>query len=500
MRHSIRFKLTALLVSLMTLTIFITWFINRTFLSDYYLHCKTDTLENVFNEVKKIYAKNKEDIFLSEDETVLMERLSSNSDVNIYVLRSFAGAPLFSYPHPDDFGEREQYQIQSLIRDYMSRNSKKENRTLIEENGDYIIYKLYDSRLDANYLDLIGILEGNKVVFLRSNFESIQESVTLANRFLGYVGLIAVGIGIAAMFVISSRFTKPVLELADIAKRMSELDFEVKYPINRKVEIAELGASINTLSDKLEKTISELKKANNELQNDIRKRTEIDEMRKEFLSNVSHELKTPISLIQGYAEGLKENINEDEESRNFYCEVIIDEAQKMNQMVKKLLTLNELEFGNNQVNFERFDIVQLIKSILMTTEILFKQKNVNLHFEEKGPIYVWADEYLIEQVVTNYISNALNHVSGQNIIEIKLIPRGNVLRVAVFNTGDPIPEEELDKIWLKFYKVDKARTRAYGGSGIGLSIVKAVMNSHNKACGVINHSTGVEFWFEVDMT
>jgi signal transduction histidine kinase len=231
---------------------------------------------------------------------------------------------------------------------------------------------------------------------------------------------------------------------------------------------------------------------------DIQKKTEIDEMRKEFLSNVSHELKTPISLIQGYAEGLKENINEDEESKDYYCEVIMDEANKMNQMVKKLLSLNELEFGNGQVNFERFDLVALIHSILDSTEILFKQKEVTLYFDQKEPIFVWADEYLIEQVLTNYISNALNHVGGQKIIEIKLIPRDDTVRIAVFNTGENIPEDELDKIWIKFYKVDKARTREYGGSGIGLSIVKAIMNSHNRECGVINRPVGVEFWFELD--
>ena len=195
-----------------------------------------------------------------------------------------------------------------------------------------------------------------------------------------------------------------------------------------------------------------------------------------------------------------ENVNDDEENRNFYCEVIVDEANKMNQLVKKLLSLNELEFGSNQTNFERFDMVELIKSVLSSTEILFKQNEVTLIFDEKGPVYVWADVYLIEQVVTNYISNALNHVDKQRIIEIKLIPIENVLRVAVFNTGENIAEKELDKIWVKFYKVDKARTREYGGSGIGLSIVKAIMNSHNKECGVVNHSSGVEFWFEVDMT
>lgn len=500
MKHSIRVKLALLLTALIAFTIFITWFINRTFLADYYLYCKMNQIADVFYRVEDIYEDNKDEIFLSEEDTLTMERLSSNSDVNIYVLMSFAGGPLSSYPHPMDFGEREEAQIQLLIRNYMSDNYSEVNRTIIQEKDNYIIYRLYDNHLDSNYIDLIGVLEDNKIVFLRSNFESIQESVALANQFLGYIGIAAVIIGVIAMLLVSSRYTKPIHEMANIAKRMSELDFEAKYPIKNKDEIGELGSSLNTLSDKLQNTISELKSANNELELDIQKKTELDEMRKEFLSNVSHELKTPISLIQGYAEGLIENVHDDEENRNFYCEVIIDEANKMNQMVKKLLTLNELEFGSNQVNFERFDIVQIIKSVLSSNEILFKQKDVKVYFNEKDPIYVWADEYLIQQVVSNYISNALIHVSDAKIIEIKLIRRGNVLRVAVFNTGENIPEEELDKLWIKFYKVDKARTREYGGNGIGLSIVKAIMNTHNKECGVINHSAGVEFWFELDIT
>lgn len=500
MKYSIRLKLALLLTALIAFTIFITWFINRTFLADYYLYCKKNQIADVFYRVQDIYSKHEDELFLSEEDTLIMERLSSNSDVNIYVLMSFAGAPLSSYPHPLDFGEREEAQIQLLIKNYMSSNSDQVDTTIIQEKDNYIIYRLYDSHLDSNYIDLIGVLEDDKIVFLRSNFESIQESVALANQFLGYIGLMAVAVGIVAILLVSSRYTKPIHEMANIAKRMSELDFEAKYHVKKRDEIGELGSSINILSDKLQDTISELKSANNELELDIQKKTELDEIRKEFLSNVSHELKTPISLIQGYAEGLIENVHDDEENRNFYCEVIIDEANKMNQMVKKLLTLNELEFGNNQVNFERFDIVQIIKSVLLSNDILFKQKEVTVYFDEKEPIYVWADEYLIQQVVSNYISNALNHVSGAKIIEIKLIRRENVLRIAVFNTGENIPEEELDKLWIKFYKVDKARTREYGGNGIGLSIVKAIMNSHNKECGVINHTTGVEFWFELDIT
>ena len=149
-------------------------------------------------------------------------------------------------------------------------------------------------------------------------------------------------------------------------------------------------------------------------------------------------------MIQGYAEGLKEEVIEDEESRKFYLDVIMDEADKMNKMVKKLLVLNEIEFGSNPVHFERFDIVEVIHSVISMTEILFKQKNIRLHFEAPDPIYVWADELMVEQVVTNYISNAINHVDGERIIEIKLIPRGDVVRTAIFNTGNNIPK----KIWI----------------------------------------------------
>ena len=221
-------------------------------------------------------------------------------------------------------------------------------------------------------------------------------------------------------------------------------------------------------------------------------------MRKEFLSNVSHELKTPIALIQGYAEGLQECINDDAESRNFYCDVIIDEAGKMNRMVKKLLTLNRLEFGNQKVVMERFDIVSLINGVVQSSEIMLQQKGVTLRMEKLEPVFVWADEFDIEEVFTNYFSNALNHVDFEKIVEVKVVKNEKKVRVSVFNTGQQIPEEDIDKIWIKFYKVDKARTREYGGSGIGLSIVKAIMESLHQQYGVKNWDNGVEFWFELD--
>lgn len=292
----------------------------------------------------------------------------------------------------------------------------------------------------------------------------------------------------------------PILELTDISKRMTELDFEAKYlPRTKYNEIDELGAHMNELSNTLERTISELKSANNQLLIDIEKKTQVDRMRKEFLSNVSHELKTPLALIQGYAEGLRECINEDAESRDFYCEVIMDEADKMNRMVQKLLTLNQLESGNETISIERFDLTELIAGVVSAAGILLQQENITVTECPTEPLFVWADEFMVEEVVTNYLSNAIHYAGEPKQIAIRYRETDLCVRVSVFNTGSRIPDEDIDKIWNKFYKVDKARTRAYGGSGIGLSIVKAIMASHHRECGVVNHSDGVEFWFELDM-
>jgi signal transduction histidine kinase len=252
------------------------------------------------------------------------------------------------------------------------------------------------------------------------------------------------------------------------------------------------------MSRQLERTITELKAANLELQKDIEKKERIDEMRKEFVSNVSHELKTPIALIQGYAEGLKEGVNDDPESNEWYCEVIMDEAAKMNNMVKKLLNLNQLEFGNNQISMEHFDLSALLDGVLSSFQYMFEQKDVNLIVNKPDTLMVWADEFMIEEVISNYVSNALNHVNGAKVITVEAQSIDGRAVISVKNTGPLIPEDALDKVWIKFYKVDKARTREYGGSGIGLSIVKAIMDSHNKPYGVYNNEDGVTFWFELD--
>lgn len=383
----------------------------------------------------------------------------------------------------------------------MSGTSLVENRTIISSNDNYTLQKVYDERLGDYYLEIWGTLDNGYSIILRTPIQGIKDNVNISTTLIKYVGGAILVVGIIAAFVVSTYITRPIKQLSNIAERMSEMDFDARYEGSDKGEIGLLGKSMNNMSEKLEQNIAELKKANLELKKDIDKKEKLEIMRTDFLSNVSHELKTPIALIQGYAEGLKEGITDDPESMEFYCDVIMDEANKMNIMVKRLLTLNQIEFGNDEPEMERFNINELIASVVDANAIRAGQNNMSIVFDNRNEQnIVWADEYKTEEVLTNYISNALNHCDGKRAIEVRTgkSEDGGTITVTVYNSGKNIADEDLERIWEKFYKTDKARTREYGGNGIGLSIVKAIMDSMGQEYGVRNVSDGVEFWFNLD--
>ncbi|RDU24428.1 sensor histidine kinase [Anaerosacchariphilus polymeriproducens] len=475
MRHSIKKQIATVFILLFAGTIFSCLLVNAVFLVNYYQNNKKNTLKEAFAQIKATDLNGYGIPFE-------FLRTCSKGNIGFVICDSSGRITKHSYSDSDYLIYRlRYYQFEFDVSD-----------------SQVVVGKDKDARLGTDFLELYGVLDSGDYILLRTPIESIKESASLSNRFLVYISLCAIGISAFIIWFVTKKLTDPILEIVSISARMANLDFDAKYTNKTKNEIGLLGANINQLSSSLEHTISELKTANNELLEDIEKKKQIDEMRKEFLSNVSHELKTPIAIIQGYSEGLKECVNDDAESRDFYCNVIMDEADKMNKMVKQLLTLNQIEFGNDTITMERFDIVGLTKGLIQASQILAEQKNAKIIFHEPSPIYVWADEFKVEEVLTNFLSNAIHYVDNENIIEVKIMKEKDTVRISVFNTGTPIPEEDLDKIWIKFYKVDKARTREYGGSGIGLSIVRAIMDSFHRECGVINYDNGVEFWFELD--
>ena len=484
-KHSLTRQITSIVSLLVAGAILLCWVLNTTLLPRYYMHNKKEVLMENYQTISNASAQNE----LESDEfAVTFDNLCSNGNIMALILQQ-DGKVLRSSVNDLDA-------LRTEFWDVLLHGDKME---VLYSNKQYQLLQKTDTRLDSEYLVLVGVLENGDMVLMRTAVESIRESAAISNRFLLFAGAAVIVACILVAFFTTRHITKPLQQLTDISKRMVDLDFNAKYETDQSnsYEVEELGNHINRLSENLERTISELKTANVELQDDIEKKIQIDEMRKEFLSNVSHELKTPLALIQGYAEGLQECINDDAESREFYCDVIIDEADKMNRMVKKLLTLNQLEFGNDQVIMERFDMTELIRGVANSTRILMEQKGIRLELENSEEAWVWGDEFKVEEVITNYMSNAINHADGEKLIRVFYTRSEDKLRVSVFNTGQPIPEEDIEKIWVKFYKVDKARTREYGGSGIGLSIVKAIMDSFHQRCGVINHEDGVEFWMEL---
>ena len=371
-------ELAAIIVGLVAVIIVICWFLNTTFLGKYYMYQKEDTLLEGFHVIDQASETGE---LTSDKFDVTFDNLCANGNISIMVISSNRNIVRSSVNDN-----------QVILMEFMNVlfGSDQSEPEVLEKAENYVIQRKTDNRLDSEYLVLYGTLQNGNLILMRTALESIRESAKISNQFLVYVGLLGIILGAIAAVLISRGISTPILELTDISKRMTELDFEAKFSPRRKHqnEIDELGEHFNRLSNTLETTISELKSANNELKQDIQKKTEIDEMRKDFLSNVSHELKTPLALIQGYAEGLKEYINDDAESRDFYCEVIMDEADKMNQMVKKLLTLNQLEFGNEIVKMERFDVTELINGVVNSSGILLCQNDIQVEFDGTEPLYV----------------------------------------------------------------------------------------------------------------
>lgn len=495
MKKSIRTRLFILVSLLIICFVLLSWLVNGNFLESYYMEHKKQQLLGHADNIASIYKGQPSDISLE------LERLESSSGVTMIILDENCELKYPDYGFNTDgngpSGTHGPKPLEGRLEagiDYV-----KNHRSLLEDKDVFALTQ--DSRLNINFLNLFTKLKNGDYLLLSTPLLAIKESAAIANRFFLFSGLLTILIGLIPAYFFARRFTRPIMHLNQIAQKMSRLDFSEKYQVTSDDEIGELGKSINSLSDQLDHAINDLTQANLKLQADIEHERSLEEMRKTFISSVSHELKTPIALIQGYAEGLKLNVAEDESNKDFYCEVIVDEARKMNMIVRDLLDLSQYESRSFKIERQVFDIVALLDQLINKYQPLFQEKDVHLQVDKQEfsvELLVDGDELRIEQVLVNYINNALNYMDDKCQLSISIRNLAEKVRVSVYNSGANIPEDALDKIFSSFYKVDKARTRAHGGSGLGLSIVKAIQEQHHNAYGVKNLEAGVEFWFDID--
>lgn len=363
----------------------------------------------------------------------------------------------------------------------------KKTKTSIYYNPDY----------DTNNIVCISPTTGQKdfnIILAVSSLQPIEEASDIIKEFYIYIFIGAVLIVIILSLIYANMITKPLVKLNNSAKRISEMDFSQECDVNSDDELGNLARTLNFLSHKLNNALTELQQKNKKLEEDIEKERKLDRMRKEFVAGVSHELRTPISIISGYAEGLKDNIA-DEESREFYIDVIMDEASKMNALVSDMLDLSQLESGNFTMEPEPFHIDELMEKCINKHKQFFQQKNIQIQEDLAKDICVNGDFLRIEQVITNFLTNAIRHTPDYGFVNIRIIDEGLICKVEIENQGEHLCESDLEHIWDRFYKADKSRNRVAGGIGLGLSIVKNILLMHNSTFGVRNTDLGVCFFF-----
>ncbi|WP_127836903.1 sensor histidine kinase [Clostridium prolinivorans] len=470
-----------------------TLIIQSLFFEKLYIYKKKTDLIDIINKLKVEYNKADEDT-----QKELIEECEIKNNIEIIVLQNsntvkiLKFLPSFSNNRANMGRARE---LTDFIKIWLEDDKNLIN--LNKKNKNIIVYSNpRDKSSPQNIINISSNDEKDEIFFALTSLQPVNEAVSVIERLYLYFCIGAVFFIILLSFIYSNMIAKPLVKINKVATKLANLDFSEKCEVKSNDEIGNVAASLNFLSENLDNALTSLKKANAKLEEDIEKERKLEKMRRDFVAAVSHELKTPISLIDGYAVGLKDNIFENED-KDYYLDIIIDEAEKMGNLVSDMLDLSYLESGSFKLTREEFNIIPLIKITLKKYENLIKEKNVSLEVNLYSEVKVFADWNRLEQVLTNFITNAIRHVNENGKIYVRTLYEDDFITIEIENTGSHINEEEIDKIWDQFYKIDKSRNRKIGGTGIGLSIVKNILLHHNYPFGVLNTKAGVKFYFKV---
>jgi signal transduction histidine kinase len=480
---SIKNKVFITFVGLMLGYVIVVILINSLFLEKYYFYRSESSFVKYYQEVQSEIRQNRNGV------SDLLFTIDREEGIHGLIIDRYLKIHYDSLPMSKSPGMRIPVDLANYIRI---------NGRQLETTGySYGIIK-YPEFGTENAAFMARLNNGLLLIFEKS-MTSIDQSSQVANEFFAIVGFVILAVGSILIYVFSKQLTAPIIQLTNMAAAIANLDFNDQFEVKSKDEIGLLGMSMNKISAKLSKTIDELSQANKALKEDLEKEKEIDQMRKEFIRNVSHELKTPIGVIKGYAEGLKYGVANNIQKSDKYCDVIINVCDNMNKMVKDLLELSRMDAGKLLLEMTVFDLQTLTADVLERLKPIIDDNGIIIRemHQVEGEALVQADYTRIGQAFQNYLINAIEHVDSQKILNISISKRGNYWRVAVYNTGAPIPADKSEQIWQVFYKLDKARTRSIGGSGLGLAIVKSIINQHGGTYGFENLENGVEFYFEL---
>ena len=494
-QNGITLKLFTVTVIFLFMFISAVIFIQSLFFEKFYVTQKTKELKSNVEKFKSTYTN-----YTSNSIFNAMSDFEDRNNAKIAILENSGTLKLIQQPLVKERQSRSSETMMLAINNWIS---SLENYFDVLSTKKTIVYTLNHPSLYTDNLVLVSpvIVDGEiqDIVFVLSTLQPVGEATSITRKYYVYVYIAAVVLIAILSLIYSKMISKPLISLNATASRISELDFSAKCLVNSNDEIGNLGKTLNFLSEKLGTTLNELKTANENLKGDIEKEKQLEKMRKEFIASVSHELKTPISLIEGYAEGLKDGVPKGDDV-DYYLDVIIDESKNMNSLVCDMMDLSQLESGNFKLKMSKFNIFEFVNSIYKKHLNSINDKHLKLTMPPSlKDIMVYGDSYRIEEVISNLISNAMRHTPINKTISITLKILEHKILLEVENEGSFIEMKDLDRIWDKFYKADKSGNKHLGGTGLGLSIVKNILLLHESDFGVSNTDVGVCFYFTLDM-
>lgn len=454
---------------------------NITMLVNFYTHKEKNLLREQVLRVSEL------DIGDTESVSSLLSQISENYnfDVEIYnsrgkILYTTAGGQMMDY-----------FQLGNIKFDMQHETLHAKE---LEDLGDGIYFANAQRRFDSKeFLVCTKQLSENYTVEIRIQKELISSSAAIANEFIVIVSSVCFVLSIVWVIMFARKFSRPIVKMNEITRDMAQLNFDRRLEVSRTDEIGQLAGSINDMSDSLSAALMDLKEKNTRLKDEIEAERQLDVMRRAFVANVSHELKTPIAIISGYAEGLRLNVNE--KSREQYCNTIIDESDRMNRLVLSILELSRYEAGQGEGERTSFDVSGITDNMLSR---IFTGTDIKTENQIPKGTNIFADEIQIEQVLKSYLENAKAHTGQSGTVRVFAEEKDGLVRISVFNSGSRVEEEIMPHIWQSFYRGDKSHKRESSRFGLGLSIVSAIMKMHGRDCGVYNTPEGVCFWFEAD--
>ncbi|HDR4764098.1 TPA: ATP-binding protein [Bacillus thuringiensis] len=441
-------------------------------------------LEKAFQEKMKLNEEKKR----AAEEQLAKEKKPAVQKESAQELDAYIGGRVTKVQLPDVTGPINQIYKNSIFLD----NIKEFQTDLLLKESKHIQYAIQTmdyEKNDIKYKLLIKPIKekGGSVTYIyaMASLQPVDEAVQMVQGYYIYIIAFVVVLIFLASFYYSKQIAKPLLKINDTTKKIAHLDFTEKIPITSKDEIGDLSKNINVLSNKLHSHIGQLEE-------DIEKERKLEKTRKEFISGVSHELKTPLSIMKSCISILKDGVAE--HKKEYYFQAMEREVDKMDTLILDMLELAKFESGTYKMKKASFYIDTVIEDICEHLSVEIEKKELHVHINICS-FEVIANQGRIEQVIVNFITNAIRYTPNKEDIIISTIDEKDRIKVCIENKGTHIEEEQLDKIWDRFYRVDTARQRSQGGTGLGLAISKNILELHDAEYGVKNTENGVLFYF-----